>query len=109
MYVVVIGLGQVGRHVIRALELERHDVVAIDTDAEAVAHIEEHHDVMTMMGYGANQEVLARAEVSRADLVWRSPTTTRSTSSRRWPPDSSAPSSPSPGSRGGSGPRRTTA
>ncbi len=69
MYIVVIGLGQVGRHVVRTLEWEKHDVVAVDSDAEAIDYIEEHHDVMTLRGYGASQRVLKEAGVERADLV----------------------------------------
>jgi len=69
MYVVVIGLGEVGRHVVRTLEWEKHDVVAIDYDAAAIEYIEEHHDVMTLQGYGASPRVLREAEVERADLV----------------------------------------
>ncbi|HHO51642.1 MAG TPA: hypothetical protein ENK18_12400, partial [Deltaproteobacteria bacterium] len=55
VYIIVIGLGQVGRHVVRTLEWEKHDVVAIDNDPAAVAYIKEHHDVMTLQGYGASQ------------------------------------------------------
>jgi len=69
VYIVVIGLGQVGRHVVRTLEWERHDVVAIDQDPDAIDYIEEHHDVMTLQGYGASQRVLREAGVHRADLV----------------------------------------
>ena len=69
MYIVVIGLGQVGRHVVRTLEWEKHDVVAIDLDPDAIDYIEEHHDVMTLRGYGASQRVLKEAGVERADLV----------------------------------------
>ena len=32
MHVVIIGLGEVGRHLIRTLEWERADIVAIDID-----------------------------------------------------------------------------
>lgn len=69
MYVVVIGLGQVGKHIVRTLEWERHDVVAIDAAKEAVAAIEEHHDVMSLRGYGASERTLKRARVEQADLV----------------------------------------
>ena len=69
MYVVVIGLGQVGRHVVRTLEWDKHDVVAIDDNADAVAHIEEHHDVESLLGYGASHQILKAAHCERADLV----------------------------------------
>lgn len=69
MYIVVIGLGEVGRHLIRVLERDGHDIVAIDSTAEAVRYIEEHHDVMTLNGYGAGEEILRQAGAGRADLV----------------------------------------
>jgi len=69
MYVVTIGMGQVGRHVLQTLENERHDVVAIDSDPEAIADIEEHHDVMTLLGYGGSSALLETAGAGKADLV----------------------------------------
>lgn len=69
MYVVVIGMGQVGRHVVRTLEWEKHDVVAVDNDPAAIAYIEDHHDVMTLTGYGASQQILQEAKAGEADLV----------------------------------------
>lgn len=69
MYVVIIGMGEVGRHLLRVLEHEGHDLVAIDERPEAIAAVEDHHDVMTLTGYGAKHEVLVAAGVERADLV----------------------------------------
>ncbi len=69
MYIVVIGLGQVGRHLLSVLEREGHDIVAIDSDPEAVRWVEDHHDVMTLTGYGASESILEKAQVGRADLV----------------------------------------
>lgn len=69
MYIVIIGLGEVGRHLLRVLEEDGHDIVAVDQDADAVRYVEEHHDVMTLVGYGAGEAILEQARVSRADLL----------------------------------------
>jgi len=69
VYVVVVGIGQVGRHILQQLEWDRHDVVAIDSSAQVIADVEEHHDVATLVGYGANDQILKQAGVTRADLV----------------------------------------
>lgn len=68
MHVVIIGLGEVGRHLIRALEPDGHDIVAIDHSEAAIAYVDDKFDVATMVGYGASEELLEQAGVSRADL-----------------------------------------
>jgi len=69
MHIVVIGLGQVGRHLLEVLEREGHDVVAIDKDPTAIQYAEEHFDVMTLQGFGGTRETLERAGAARSDLV----------------------------------------
>ncbi|MFW5924885.1 MAG: Trk system potassium transporter TrkA [Myxococcota bacterium] len=69
MYIVVIGLGEMGRHLLNVLDKEGHDVVAIDSDEESIRYAEDHYDVMCLCGYGASQEVLDTAGVKKADLV----------------------------------------
>ena len=69
MYIVIIGMGEVGRHLLRVMETEGHDLVAVDMHPSAIAAVEDHHDVMTLRGYGASHEVLEAAQVARADLV----------------------------------------
>lgn len=69
MYIVVIGLGEVGRHLVRVLVRDGHELVVIDTARERIQDAEEHFDVMAIEGYGARDEVLTRAGVGRADLV----------------------------------------
>ena len=72
MYVVVIGMGEVGRHILAQLEREQHDVIAIDTNAQHLAEVEETYDVGTLLGYGASQAVLKRAGVDKACLLYTS-------------------------------------
>jgi len=69
MHIVIVGMGEVGRHLLRTMEHEGHDLVAIDASPEAIQFVEDHHDVGTLTGYGASHEVLQRAQVSRADMV----------------------------------------
>ena len=67
MHIIVIGLGEVGRHLLQVLEREGHDVVAIDSSAAAIQYAEEHFDVMTLHGFGGTRESLARAGAATAD------------------------------------------
>ncbi|MFK7991286.1 MAG: Trk system potassium transporter TrkA [Sandaracinaceae bacterium] len=69
MYIVIIGMGEVGRHLLRTMESEGHDLVAVDQSPDSIAMVEDHHDVATLTGYGASHDVLEAAQVARADLV----------------------------------------
>jgi len=69
MNIVVIGLGEVGRHLLSVLDKEGHDIVAVDSDRKAVQYAEEHYDVASIVGYGASEQLLKVAGVARADLV----------------------------------------
>jgi len=69
MHIVVIGLGQVGRHLLEVLEREGHNVVAIDKNPEAIRYAEDHFDVMTLHGFGGTRESLERARAAKSDLV----------------------------------------
>lgn len=69
MYVVVVGMGEVGRHVISVLARDGHDVVAIDQSGEAITRVEDEQDVATLSGFGASPAVLKEAGCAKADLV----------------------------------------
>ena len=68
MKTVIIGAGRVGRSVARVLA-QKHDIIVIDHDAEALETVRFESDVMTYEGNGADLDVLEGAGVSSADLV----------------------------------------
>ncbi len=69
MRVIVIGLGQVGQHVVAVLEQESHEVLAVDLDLEVLKELEEARDVGVLQGHGASSTVLKEAGSAEADLV----------------------------------------
>lgn len=69
MRVVVVGMGQVGQHVVAVLEQEGHEVLAVDSSPEVLEELEEAHDVGVMLGHGASRRVLTEAGAADADLV----------------------------------------
>ncbi len=69
MYVIVLGLGEVGRAVVKALDSEGHDIVAVDQRLSAIEQLEEEHDVATLQGFASSPEVLKQAGCRKADLV----------------------------------------
>ena len=68
MHIIIVGLGEVGRHLLGVLEGEGHDVVAVDSSPAAVEYAESHYDVLSTVGYGASLDVLKRAGADRAGL-----------------------------------------
>src|SRR5215210_7421626 len=69
MRVIVIGAGDVGRHIATTLSAERHDVTVVDQDAERVAALRSELDALVVAGNGASPKVLADLGAADADLV----------------------------------------
>jgi trk system potassium uptake protein TrkA len=69
MKVVVIGMGQVGLHVVGALEQEGHDVLAVDRNSEVLAELEQARDVGVFQGHGGSRKLLEQVGAGGADLV----------------------------------------
>jgi trk system potassium uptake protein len=69
MYVVVVGMGEVGSFLINVLDKEGHDVVAIDASEDQLASVEDEQDVATLHGHGGSPAVLLNAGVDKADLL----------------------------------------
>ncbi|PSQ77367.1 MAG: Trk system potassium transporter TrkA [Bacteroidetes bacterium QH_6_63_17] len=68
MKVVIIGVGQVGSSVARALARE-HEVIVVDKNTERLDSVRAEADVLTYEGDGAKVDVLKSAEIQSADLV----------------------------------------
>ncbi len=69
MRIVIIGAGQTGAHLAEKFCENEHDVVVIDSDADRLAELDSHLDLMTVPGDGANPATLEEADVERADMV----------------------------------------
>jgi len=69
MYVIVVGMGEVGSFLVNVLDKEGHDVVAIDNSSDMLADVEDEQDVATLKGHGGSPDVLKNAKVDKADLL----------------------------------------
>ncbi len=66
--IVIVGMGEVGKHIARVLEEEGHGLVLIDKSEASLAVAEEQYDARVLCGHGASPRVLQQAEVHKADL-----------------------------------------
>ena len=69
MKVVIIGAGEVGFHVAKALSEEDYDITVVDIDPEKCQRASESLDVIVVEGNGASPNVLLDARVGEADYV----------------------------------------
>ena len=69
MRVLIVGAGEVGFHLAERLSQENHDVVVIEPDPDRAEMIQDHLDVMTVVGNGAIPSVLDRAGVREARIL----------------------------------------
>jgi len=69
MRILIVGGGQAGGYLAEQFCADGHDVVVVDTRADALSGLESRLDLMTVCGSGADPEVLERADVSRADML----------------------------------------
>ena len=70
MRMVIIGVGEVGFHVAKALSQEDFDITVIDNDPEKCRRASEHLDVIVVQGNGASPKNLVEANVDKADYVF---------------------------------------
>lgn len=69
MRVVIIGLGEVGRELVRAFDEAGYDVVAIDTNAKLVDSLKDRFEVDLRVGSGTDERLMDEVEAGSAELV----------------------------------------
>lgn len=69
MKIVIIGLGTIGRTVLKTLSGEGHTITIIDEDKNKIENLIERYDVFGVVGNGACMDIQKEAKVSGADLV----------------------------------------
>ena len=69
MRIVIIGVGEVGFHVAKALSQEDHDIIVMDIDPIKCKRATESLDVIVVEGNGASPRNLSAANVQDADYV----------------------------------------
>ena len=69
MEIVIIGLGTIGRTILRSLASEDHTITIIDENRAKVESLIEKYDVSGVVGNGASMDIQKEANVNEADLV----------------------------------------
>ena len=69
MRIIIIGVGEVGFHVAKALSQENFDITVIDMDPLKCRRATEHLDVIVVEGNGASPKNLLKANVEGVDYV----------------------------------------
>ena len=69
MKIVIIGLGTIGKTILKVLTAENHTVTIIDEKKEKIEELIERYDVFGVVGNGACKDIQREAKVREADLV----------------------------------------
>jgi trk system potassium uptake protein len=68
MRILVIGAGEVGRHICQQLSMEDHEVILIDRNADRLKRAARDLNILGIEGNGASARILEEACISKADL-----------------------------------------
>jgi trk system potassium uptake protein TrkA len=69
MYVVIVGVGEVGLHIAAILSQEGHNVALIERDLDRLSKAAQEIDALSVMGNGASKRVLLQADVTHANIL----------------------------------------
>src|SRR5208337_3467029 len=69
MYIIIVGLGGIGRNLAKMAVEHAHTVVVIDQDEARCSEVLEHYDVLAVTGNATDKTILEEAGVDRADAM----------------------------------------
>ncbi|MHC1623893.1 MAG: potassium channel family protein [Candidatus Methanospirareceae archaeon] len=69
MYLIIVGLGGIGRNLVRIATEDKNDVVVIDEDEKRCREIAEKYDVLTIVGDATQRSTLEEANAQRANAL----------------------------------------
>ena len=69
MRIVIVGLGTVGKTILRTLAKEKHSITLIDENKDKIEELIAKYDVSAVIGNGARMDIQQEAKVKDADLV----------------------------------------
>jgi trk system potassium uptake protein len=73
MYIIIVGLGGIGRNLAKMGVEHSHNVVVIDQDESRCSEILEHYDVLAVTGNATDKTILEEAGIDRADALISTP------------------------------------
>ena len=69
MKIVILGAGRVGASVAESLVSERNDITLIDSNAQALAYLQDKFDLRTLVGSATSPQLLRDAGIEDADIL----------------------------------------
>lgn len=69
MYIIIVGLGGIGRNLVKLGVEHSHNVVVIDQDESRCSSVLEHYDVLAVTGNSTDKITLEEAGIERADAL----------------------------------------
>jgi len=68
MNIIIVGAGEIGRHLALSLSREAHSIVVIEYDAQVASELEQQIDGRVLTGSGSSASLLVEAGVAECDL-----------------------------------------
>ena len=69
MKIVIVGLGTIGKTILKTLSKEKHNITLIDENKDKIEELIAKYDVSAVIGNGARMDIQKEAKVKDADLL----------------------------------------